>query len=137
MSDNLKQREIPEPPSDDFMNAVCDTSSNVAICDFCGRTHFSLNEADYYKGELEELKAKRDKTPEKYVSFDEDSVAFGYLDGKRAVWGCPCNSARRYEDFIWMNREIIAEYLSARAETLTAEAKETTELAKGIEKTLG
>jgi len=57
------------------------------------------------------------------VDFMSDSIFYGHLEGKRVVWGCECNKARRYEDWIWANRDMIMEYLRARIEEMVKGAE--------------
>jgi hypothetical protein len=40
----------------------------------------------------------------------------GTLANVIIVWGCQCNRGRKYEDFIWENRHLIAKYIRARAD---------------------
>lgn len=124
----------PQPPSETFENAVRKAGSLVVDCELCGRTHFAtLETAHFDEGELDDLVAKAKKDPDKYVQDPSyDSVPWGTVDGKQAVIGCPCNGLRRYEDFIWGNRFVIAEYLRNRsaeaAERAGREAEEFKDL---------
>lgn len=106
-----------EAPSKEFMDAVVDGGGIWDECDLCGRTHFSSLDAnyDYEEGEYEELCEKEAKDPDSYMEAD-GSVGYGYIDGKRAVWGCKCNGMRKYEDWVWAHRRIITEYLSQRTD---------------------
>lgn len=121
----------PEPPSEMFENAVRSAGSLVIDCELCGRTHFAtLETGPFDEGELEDLRAKAKKDPDRYVEDPGyDSVAWGMVDGKQAVIGCPCNGLRRYEDFIWGNRSVIAAYLRNRSEErLKSAERESAEL---------
>lgn len=101
-----------------FMDVVTANHGSPSIdCQHCKRMHFTHDAED-----VESLRAKEEKEPEKYMeAVNSDSLAWGYLDGKQIVWGCPCDSGHRYEEFIWRHRELIAEYLKRRcAEKLQA-----------------
>lgn len=80
----------------------------------CGRVHFS-DSMHYDEGEKEELFAKQEKNPKKYI-YDgaSDGVSYVDMDGSTFVDGCECNGVQRYERFIWANRARIIEYLDAR-----------------------
>jgi len=112
-----KPKDHDKPPSDEFMEALISGGSIVTECELCGRVHFATwdDGADWEEGELEELRANADKEPDRYI---EDatcsSISWGYLDGQQAVWGCPCNIARKYEDWIWGHRELVTSYLRKR-----------------------
>jgi hypothetical protein len=123
-----------EPASDTFMEAVCNRGALCQIlCEFCKRTHFmgELSHGDYEEGELEDLRVKARKKPDKYIEHnDYDSISWGYINGKQIVWGCPCNSARQYEQWIWSHRYVISKYLRLRAQELETEAKFAKEVAE-------
>jgi hypothetical protein len=127
-----KFKDLPEPPSDMFREAVEDTGTCCATeCEFCGRTHFvsSHGHGDYEEGELEKLKEQAAKDPDRYIEESEyDAIGEGYIDGKQAVVHCPCNALRRYEDFIWGHRTIICEYLAARCAKELGEKIRTAEI---------
>jgi len=127
-----KQRKV----SEEFWNALISSGRNVIDCTFCGRTHYVEDPgSDYDEGELKRLNARNKKNPDKVVFHQGDiSVSWGNLDGKQAVYGCPCNSVRKYEDFIWDNRYLIANYLTARALKMKKEAKENSKLARMVQK---
>ena len=106
-----------DAPSEEFEHAVCLEALTVIDCQLCGRVHFACgpNHGDYEPGELDRLLAKQSKEPEKYVGdAQSDSIGWGLIDGKQAVFACPCRKLRRYEDWIWDHREIIVTYLRAR-----------------------
>lgn len=114
-----------KPPSDEFMRAVISSGSPTIMCEFCGRVHFATLESYLYEeGELEDLLAKAKENPDKYIEdASSDSIPWGRLDGGQAVWGCPCNKPRKYEDFIVRHRWIIEAFLTARSRKLEEEAK--------------
>ncbi len=113
----------PRIASELIMDVVCQEHSSSINCQFCKRTHFSHEAID-----VVELRAKAVEFPGKYLESEDDAVAWGYLDGRQYVWRCPCNSAARYEDFIWRHRELIATYLKRRAAENAVYAKSDTEL---------
>jgi len=117
------KREWP-PPSDDFMDAVTSGGSIVADCELCGRTVFEDDEraGDWELGELERLRENADKEPDKYVGFTDRSVGTGHIDGKQVVTNCLCNGLRRFENFIWSHRHIIADYVAKRARRIAESA---------------
>lgn len=72
----------------------------------------------------------RRRNREKYIEHnDYDTIDWGYIAGKQIVYGCPCNSARRYEQWIWSHRYIIAKYLRLMAEEAELDAKLAREVA--------
>lgn len=80
------------------------------VCRSGGPSH-----GDYEEGELDRLLAKQSKEPEKYIGdAQSDSIGWGLIDGKQAVFACPCGKLRRYEDWIWNHRAIIYLYLRGR-----------------------
>jgi Zn-finger nucleic acid-binding protein len=111
-------------PTDDFTNVIVDGASPVADCEHCGRVHFDVTGEFMDDGELEDLLKKQKANPKKYIA-RERQVHSGHLNGKQAVYDCPCNVLRVYEDLFWDNRDTICEYLSVRCESMLAEAKKT------------
>lgn len=126
------------PPSEIMEGAITMAGSIAITCELCDRTHFASGEPAFFdKGELAELRAKAEKEPEKYLEdAGSDSLSWGRIDGKQAVIGCPCNGLRRYEDFIWQNRHVIAKYLAARAKDQLAQAQHDSDLALGVKKSV-
>lgn len=106
---------LEKPPTDMFQNCITDGGTPVATCGFCGRTHFALD-GYFDEGELEDLLQKQKDEPEWYLSFDCGSIPIGELAGTIALYGCPCNALRRYENFIITERDKIVEYLKRRTE---------------------
>jgi hypothetical protein len=111
-----------DEPSDEFSRAVCDGGSPVHDCGFCGRTNFDLNGEFMDDGELERLLEKQKASPDKYFGQD-NGISSGWIGGKAYVWGCPCNKARPYENFIWNNRHVIMTYLHAMTAKNLSDAK--------------
>ncbi len=112
-----KEEEILPEPSEDFLDAFSGGSAGMIVdCDFCGRVYFSTNDnGDYEEGELEDLRAKAEKDPDGYIEVDYFTSRVE-VDGKTYAYGCKCNKVRRYEDWIWHNREAIVKFLKAKTE---------------------
>jgi hypothetical protein len=135
--EELKNTTGNEEASDEFMRAVCGHGALCSVeCEHCERVHFvGTGYGDYEDGELEDLRTNAQKTPGKYIEHnDYDSIDWGYIDGKQVVWGCPCNSARRYEQWIWGHRYAIAKYLRLRAEDVEMDARLAREVADDANK---
>ena len=128
-----KQKPL-KSPSKEFTDAIRHAGSLVITCEFCGRTYFcTWGHGDYEKGELEELKKQAEEEPDKYIEvFDDDAASWGHIDGKQFVIGCPCNGARKYEDWILSHRYIIAEYFKYRAQRLKKELEQQVGLSEAI-----
>ena len=112
-----------------FMDAFCNNLGSPCVsCEFCGRVHFTHEDDDYVG-----LCAKSAAEPEKYIEDQEnDSIAWGYLEGKQYVWRCPCDSGHRFERFIWAHREGIVEYIKARAKREAEEANANLKLTESV-----
>lgn len=122
MREKSKKKEW-APPSEEFVDTVTGGGGIVADCDFCGRTLFEDFEraGDWEEGELEGLREKAEKEPDKYVGFDHQ-VRTGYIDGKQVVTNCPCHGLTQYESFIWQHRQIISEYITKKAQKIASAA---------------
>lgn len=113
MPDLIKQPQV----SEEFERAFsANTGTSDSTCELCGRRLFGgSGTIGYEDGELEDLRQKAKAEPDKYHEFDgDDGVSEGLIDGKRFIFGCPCNRLRRYEDFVWAHRRQIIEYLKKR-----------------------
>jgi hypothetical protein len=100
-----------DPPSEEFADVLCDGGTPAAECEFCGVTHYVGSGHYMDEGELECLQQAAKAEPEKYQENNtSDAISFGYIDGRRFVWGCPCNSVRKYEDWINNHRTLILRY---------------------------
>jgi hypothetical protein len=117
--------------SEEFWDAITNSGSNSIDCGFCGRTHFVDDPSSYYEeGELDELYGGNKADPDKVIFHShDDSVRWGMLDGRRAVYECPCNSVSRYERLFWNSRYVINEYFTNRARSMQEDAEETSDLA--------
>lgn len=119
----------PKAPTDEFMRAVCNGGSPTAQCELCGRLNFvghAMNENSYEQEEVDDNLAKAADFPDKYHEQDGeiDCILHGRVDGKEAVWGCPCNIASRYETWLWAHRWLIADYFGNVAGRLESQKKE-------------
>ena len=115
---------LPEP-SEDFLEAFREgTSGMVVQCDFCGRTYFATDDSgDYEEGELEDLRARAEKEPDKYVEVGYFTERIS-VEGKIYALGCKCHLVRRHEDWIWRHRRGILSYIKAKSERRLKAAKE-------------
>jgi hypothetical protein len=124
-----------QPPSDEFMEAVVSGGSIVIECELCERVHFATwdDGAGWEEGELEGLRANAEKKPDKYI---EDatcsSISWGYLNNQQVVWGCPCNLAKKIEDWVWGHRRIISAYFKKRITNQKRDAEMEEELFEGV-----
>lgn len=107
----------------------------------CGRLHFvsADGHGDYEPGELEDLLAKAEAEPEKYVEEAEfDHIDAVYIEGWEIVPDCPCAAYKRYCDWIENHAEELAEYLTRYFQDKKAdamrEAKTADRLAAAIQK---
>jgi hypothetical protein len=75
------------------------------------------DDEDDYQNMLDSALEDQKKDPDGIViEYEDDFIRAHDLDGKTFVEDCPCNGLRKYEDWIWGNREVIREYLRFRAE---------------------
>jgi len=119
--------------SDLFWDAIINAGTGVVECGFCGRTHFTLDgDYDLSRDEAADLLRKHRHNPEQYVQHHGDSISWGYLDGKQAVYECSCDKVRKYEQSFWNSRHVIAKYFTAKAKALTDLASDTQNLASKV-----
>ena len=123
-----------KPPSKEFVDAIRHAGSLVITCEFCDRTYFcTWGNGDYEEGELEELREQAKKEPDKYIEVtDDDAASWGYIDGRQFVVGCPCNSARKYEDWILSHRYGIAAYFKNRAQRLKRDLEQEVGISEAV-----
>jgi len=108
----------------DVFDSHC--AGNVRTCE-CGITHFdtyNTDDYDYEERELEELEQRAKNDPDHYVAHDH-SIGTMEISGVEIVYGCSCNLAKKYEGFILMYAEQLAEFLNRRGEILREQAKKT------------
>ena len=118
-------------PSEFFEDAVMEGGTIVATCDFCGREHFATGDTSCYdKGELELLKKRAKKEPDRYIEHPEsDSIGIGTINERQAVIGCSCDGLANWEEWILSNRFVIAKYLKAWSKNQLERAqKEVTDM---------
>lgn len=121
------------PPSDLFADLVCDAGTPSTYCNLCGRYHFATGpQSCEDERELERLLRLADEKPNAYVASEYDSISCGQIAGMTAVYDCPCNGLRKYEDFIWENRELIIKYIRKRTAAEMKAAEKTADLLTGI-----
>lgn len=83
-------------------------------CEACGRTYFvtSAGHGDYEEGEIEALREKAQREPDKYIEVpDYSSVSAMHWNGKEVVIGCLCDPTRSLATFIEKHAEQLTEYL--------------------------
>lgn len=119
-----------EQASELFMDMVCNAGAPTIDCELCGRTHFATgSQSCEDPDEIEKLRALAKKNPNGYCESDDDGISSGTLNGMQVVFDCPCHLLRKYEDFIWNERQLIVSYIKARtAKELDAASKMTQEL---------
>lgn len=126
-------------PSEEFLQALEHSHSGGgcrADCQFCGRiTYDSSGIWDWDEGELEDLNKRNDEDSDKVIAVDY-AVPIAYLDGKQYVIGCPCNSGRKYEDWIWNHRDLIAEYFNLRTKRILDESKREVKLNRVVQQAM-
>ena len=92
------------------------------VCE-CGILWFdTYNVSDWEEGELESLLEKSIADPDKYK--ESGPVGTISINGIEIVWGCSCDLAARYENFIISHASQIAEYLNKKAIMLREQADE-------------
>ncbi len=111
-------------PSEEFITAICDSGSPVIDCGFCGKVHFATGSHHCLKeDELADLRKKAEAEPTKYIEdSSNDSVRWGYLDGRQAVWNCCGETLARYERWLISHQQKIVDFYKAFASRLRAEA---------------
>lgn len=113
-------------PSEEFLHALELSHGGGgcrAECEFCKRVTYNPNGGwTWDEGELEDLDRRNEEDSDKCIAVDY-AVPIAYLDGKQYVIGCPCNSARQYEVWIWSHGILIAEYLKLKAERIAGDAE--------------
>lgn len=119
----MKEPKKLEPCTPEFEDAFRDGFGGCRMTCDCGRECFDVaNTYDWGEGELEGLKVRADKEPDKYVPLDYSCSGLT-VNGKTFVLGCPCNGARRYQDWIDQHDVKLARYLNARCRLLTEQAE--------------
>ena len=109
-------------PSRMFVDALRGGGASSVYC-MCGRQHYapenlldSEDETDY-PNMLADVMAEQEKDPDGVIIHrDTDFVYAKDIGDRTYVVDCPCNGLRKYEEFIWENRDSIRTYLKARVE---------------------
>ncbi len=115
-------------PSEEFWDAICDAGGSWKQCGFCGRTHFN-DEYQNSNPEDHAVMLTMCKThPDTFFNHHDWGIGFGSLVGKDAVYDCPCNLPRRYEDFIISERHLILKFLNLWAAKLESESAKEKQL---------
>ena len=109
-------------PSKMFVNSLHGGGGSQANC-HCGRVHYApgnlrdSSDEDDYQNMLNSCLEEQRVDPEGVViEYNDDFIHYKELNGILFVVDCPCNGLRRYEDFIWNNRDVFRDYLKIRVE---------------------
>jgi len=107
-------------PSKMFLNSLRGGGASSIYCN-CGRTHYApgnlrnSDDEEDYDNMLNDVLEEQKKDPEGVViNHEDDFIHAKDLDGKTFVVDCPCNGLRKYEDWIWGNRDSIRDYFAVR-----------------------
>jgi hypothetical protein len=99
-------------PSKMFLRSLEGVGSSSIYCN-CGRMHYAPNNLS--NSDVDCALAEQKKNPDGIViNIEDDFITCKELDGKTFVEDCPCNGLRKYEDWIWGNRDVIREYYQFR-----------------------
>lgn len=104
-------------PTEFFKHVYHGDMGSICIDCHCGRTHFADSEraGDWEDGELEGLRERAAKEPDKYIAHvNYDAVMSLYIRGIVVVVECPCGWLYRYERMLWEDRERILKYFATR-----------------------
>lgn len=126
----MKYATSADAPSDMFVDSLRGGGSHYMVCGCCGRTHYCpdsdnfyhndgdrLDEKDAYEFYLKEALAKQAADPDGVViHYGVDCVSAKDLYGISFVLECPCNGLKKYENFIWDNKDSIRRYLKCRVD---------------------
>jgi hypothetical protein len=97
----------------------------------CGRYHVSFEDEDEGEDEFAGFLAKQEKEPDKYIFHNDEGIGVLNL-GSIVVYGCPCGTDVRYENWIWSMRRQLSEYLRERTKREFAEAKAMSDEMQGL-----
>jgi len=106
------EAEREEPPSGEFLDSLDLFGQTTMDCDFCGRRYVALRDSTDEEIADWERVAKKDKSV--VLDYAVEGFEGTVLDDRTFVVGCPCNSAVRYENFIWEHRKLITDYIVLR-----------------------
>lgn len=107
-----------DKPSEMFLDAMDGGYGSSEIeCTWCNRNHLcpdSGYEEESWKNYCEE---EHKKNPNGVVLHHNcDDILGREMNGYMFVIGCPCNGLRKYEGFVWEQRNMICRYLKIRIE---------------------
>lgn len=106
-----------------FIDVFNDRSGGVLRTCACGITWFDEASPECFEsGELERLQELAKEKPDKYKTTDY-SIGLLEIGGQQIVIDCVCDKAEKYEKFIVLNAEKIAEYLRGRSKLLIQKAE--------------
>lgn len=110
-------------PSKMFVNSLNSGGGSSSIHCSCGRQHYApsnlydSDDEDDYTAMLNVALEEKKKDPDGIIiNYEDDFVYAKDIDGKTFVVDCPCNGLRKYEDWMWANREAFRDYLKVRIE---------------------
>ena len=123
-------------PSRMFLRSLSGGGSSSMYCN-CGRTHYAPNnlsnsdDENDYQDMLDSALEEQKKDPNGVViDYENDFIRGHDIDGKTFVEDCPCNGLRRYEEWIWNNRQIFRDYIKSRVAQEAIWAEQETVLNK-------
>jgi len=144
----------PYSPSDTFDKAFGYTGggTNCWTECVCGRQHHSnlfLKEwpDDPEIESFEDFVEMSKENPDKFIVWIDEWISYYDFGAGPVVWGCPCDTPKRYEDWIFRNRNPLLRYLAAVAkgaaavewlteDSLSYNTRENLENVQKIEKTI-
>jgi hypothetical protein len=122
------------PLSAEFINAiVCGEEEEFITCGVCKRLHYVLGAQDNHKDDIIFFDpylerawkiilegAKHDQNA--FIVWDKP-IPWGKFCGHEVVIGCPCNEKyfEPYENFLWLERNIILEYFIKKTQAFITE----------------
>ncbi len=123
-------------PSKMFFKTLKSSGSSSVHCN-CGRTHYApanlydSDDENDYQNMIDSALEEQKKDPTGVViDFDNEFIYAYTLDNKIFVENCPCNGLRKYEEWMWNNRQIFRDYIKSRAAQEAIWANEETVLNK-------
>ena len=143
----MKYATSEKKPSNMFLSVLPGGGSHDAYCN-CGRQHYCPNSSSLYDGEegIDEgdrvqylanaLEEKEEDPDGVVIHYNYDFVSTKDIDNKTFVEECPCNGIRRYEEWMWNNRDIFRDYIVKRVnqEAIWAEQELVKNKLSGISK---
>jgi len=111
-----------EQCSDIFMEVFDSHCGGILRECHCGRITFdSTSDFGWEANELEDLMRKSTIYPDQYIATDS-TVGTMIIGGVEIVYGCKCETAKKYENFIRNEAAKLAEYLKKYAQSLREKA---------------